>query len=142
MSFVMTGCDGSLGSPNPALFSAVTLNSYSTPSLRPCTLKRKSGTVLLQALTHLIPLLSFLSTQYPLMSLPPSCAGLFHEMVTAFLLTLSISGVEGGPGGPSDITFYRVLWLYRNQYSFYYHMKITFHVLFHAFQTYGNGQSF
>lgn len=56
--------------------------------------------VLLEALTHLNPFFSFLSTQYPPMSLPPSCTGLFHEMVTAFLLTLSISGVEGGPGGP------------------------------------------
>lgn len=98
----MTGRDGSLGSPNPALFSAVTLNSYSTPSLRPCTLNRRSGTVRLQALTHLSPFLSFLSTQYPLMSLPPSRTGLFHEMVTAFLLTLSISGVEGGPGGAGE----------------------------------------
>lgn len=34
------------------------------------------------------------------MSLPPSCTGLFHEMVTEFLLKLSISGVDGGPGGP------------------------------------------
>lgn len=100
MSLVITGCDGSLGSPNPALFSAVTLNSYSTPSLRPCTLKRRSGIILLLARTHLIPRFSFLSTQYPLMSLPPSCAGLFHEMVTALRLTLSMSGMEGGPGGP------------------------------------------
>lgn len=100
MSFVIIGCDGSLGSPNPALFSAVTLNSYSTPSLRPCTLQRRSGIVLLEARTHLIPLFSFLSTQYPLISLPPSCAGLFQEIVTALRLTLSISGVEGGPGGP------------------------------------------
>lgn len=100
MSFVMTGCDGSLGSPKPALFSAVTLNSYSTPSLRPCTLKRRSGMILLLARTHRIPRFSFLSTQYPRMSLPPSWAGLFHEMVTAVRLTLSMSGVEGGPGGP------------------------------------------
>lgn len=35
------------------------------------------------------------------MSLPPSTIGLFQEIVTAFLLTLSISGFEGGPGGPA-----------------------------------------
>lgn len=33
------------------------------------------------------------------MSLPPSIAGLLQEIVTAFLLTLSISGLDGGPGG-------------------------------------------
>lgn len=57
--------------------------------------------VFFEALTHLNPLLSFLSTLYPLMSLPPSTIGLFQEIVTAFLLTLSISGFEGGPGGPA-----------------------------------------
>lgn len=35
------------------------------------------------------------------MSLPPSTIGLFQEIVTAFLLTLSISGFDGGPGGPA-----------------------------------------
>lgn len=33
------------------------------------------------------------------MSLPPSIAGLLQEIVTALLLTLSISGLDGGPGG-------------------------------------------
>lgn len=62
-----------------------------------------------EALTHVIPLLSFLSTLYPLISHPPSTTGLFQEIVTAVLLTVSISGFDGGPGGPDKNNIIHVI---------------------------------
>lgn len=62
-TIVLTTIDGSLGSPNPALFSARTRNSYSTSSVRPVTSKLSSVMDFLDALTHLMPFFSFFSTQ-------------------------------------------------------------------------------
>ena len=103
-SFVDTGSDGSLGSPRPALFSAVTRNTYSLFSSKPDALYLKSVMGDFVALTQRMPFFSLRSTINPVISLPPSCRGLFQEMATLFFVMLVGSGLLGGPGGPERNT--------------------------------------
>ena len=84
-----TSGPGSDGRPAPALFSAVTRNSYQFPSIRLVHLHRNSDTSCLVHRTHRSDRFSRRSTWYPLMSFPPSVDGRDHVTVIESLVPLT-----------------------------------------------------
>lgn len=70
------------GSDWPALFTAITRNRYSLPSMRPCTRPFVVGVSISKAFSHIVLYLSFFSMMYPVMGDPPSLTGSFQDNST------------------------------------------------------------
>lgn len=69
---------GSEGWLCPALFTAITRNWYSFPSINPCTIAVGEGVVVSIAFSHRGLYLSFISIMYPVIGDPPSDGGSDH----------------------------------------------------------------
>ena len=98
----MVESDGGPAGPGPALFSAVTRNSYSVPSIRSVTLKVVSVMVSLVTRTQRVANFSLLSRMKLVMRLPPSDSGGDHLTVICVAWTSLIVGLDGAPG-TSDV---------------------------------------
>lgn len=90
--------DASLGFPRPALFMAMTLNSYSDPSVSWMALMVRSITGLRLTLVHVSSVASRFSIMYPRMVALPSLAGAFQLTVMESLVMLVMTGGSQGPG--------------------------------------------
>ena len=80
----------------PAVFFALTRNSYFPPSTRSVTVKAQSGTLTWLAFVQDLEGRSRISTIYPVSLWPPSYLGSVQTRVTEFLVTLITSGLPGG----------------------------------------------
>lgn len=96
---MILGSDGSDGLPRPALFSAVTLKWYSSPSFKSLTTYLVSVTDSSRLTTaHRIENLSFFSIRYVLIGLPPSDGGADHERLAELAVVLFTLGFPGASG--------------------------------------------
>ena len=97
-SFALMIWDGSLGSPNPALFSALTLNWYWVFSMRSPTVKFSSFSGALVTFIHLSLTVSRFSMTYPVIGEPPSCLGGVHSRWIELVSMFATSGLPGASG--------------------------------------------
>ena len=95
--FATIGEEASEGSPGPALFTAITLNSYSWPSTRSGTRALVLAPSISKAFSHW-PKRGFFSTMYPVIGDPPSFLGGVHSKSTRSLSQSVATGVPGLSG--------------------------------------------
>ena len=119
--FAVIGLLVSDGSPGPAMLTAFTRNSYSTPSSRLSTRPLHSGPVS-RAFIHRGLSFSRFSIMYPVIGDPPSFKGGVHLRSMWFLSQSAASGRPGGPGSSVKWTYF-LFFFFRLKFSEYQQIK-------------------